>query len=160
MQNKDKGDGIEDSPLDMLLVILLEGASKEVVMPSSASTTVACTFNIAPVTRRRSPWISPEPCTIREHNQHRNSLKTRTSRASRSMAAVILEPTTETETLIWEREGNDMCLLVITQSNWLNLVKQSTLVKYSTLVKDWSKERDLTANIDIFRCLCKIGLQN
>jgi len=35
MQNKDKGDGIEDSPLDMLLVILLEGASKEVVMPSS-----------------------------------------------------------------------------------------------------------------------------
>ena len=35
MQNKDKGDGIEDSPLDMLLFILLEGASKEVVMPSS-----------------------------------------------------------------------------------------------------------------------------
>jgi len=39
MQNKDKGDGIEDSPLDMLLVILLEGASKEVVVvtPSSSS---------------------------------------------------------------------------------------------------------------------------
>jgi len=37
MQNKDKGDGIEDSPLDMLLVILLEGASKEVVTPSSGS---------------------------------------------------------------------------------------------------------------------------
>jgi len=35
MQNKDKGDGIEDSPLDMLLVILPEGASKEVVTPSS-----------------------------------------------------------------------------------------------------------------------------
>ena len=35
MQNKDKDDGIEDSPLDMLLVILLEGASKEVVTPSS-----------------------------------------------------------------------------------------------------------------------------
>jgi len=35
MQNKDKGDGIEDSLLDMLLVILLEGASKEVVTPSS-----------------------------------------------------------------------------------------------------------------------------
>jgi len=35
MQNKDKGDGIEDSPLDMLLVILLEGASKEVVTPLS-----------------------------------------------------------------------------------------------------------------------------
>jgi len=35
MQNKDKGDGIEDSPLEMLLVILLEGASKEVVTPSS-----------------------------------------------------------------------------------------------------------------------------
>jgi len=35
MQNKDKGDGIKDSPLDMLLVILLDGASKEVVMPSS-----------------------------------------------------------------------------------------------------------------------------
>jgi len=40
MQNKDKGDGIEDSALDMLLVILLEGASKEVVWlvtPSSSS---------------------------------------------------------------------------------------------------------------------------
>ena len=36
MQNKDKGDGIEDSPLYMLLVILLDGASKEVVMPSSS----------------------------------------------------------------------------------------------------------------------------
>jgi len=40
MQNKDKDDGIEDSPLDMLLVILLEGASKEVVVvtPSPIST--------------------------------------------------------------------------------------------------------------------------
>ena len=39
MQNKDKNDGIEDAPLDMLLVILLEGASKEVVVvtPSSSS---------------------------------------------------------------------------------------------------------------------------
>jgi len=35
MQNKDKDDGIEDSPLNMLLVILFEGASKEVVTPSS-----------------------------------------------------------------------------------------------------------------------------
>jgi len=35
MQNKDKGDGIEDSLLNMLLVILLEGASKEVVTSSS-----------------------------------------------------------------------------------------------------------------------------
>jgi len=32
MQNKDKDDGIEDFPLDMLLVILLEGASKVVVV--------------------------------------------------------------------------------------------------------------------------------
>jgi len=40
MKNKDKGDGIEDSPLDMLLVILLEGASMEVswlVTTSSSS---------------------------------------------------------------------------------------------------------------------------
>jgi len=37
MQNKDKGDVIEDSPLDMLLMILLEGASKEVVTPPSSS---------------------------------------------------------------------------------------------------------------------------
>jgi len=37
MQNKDKGDGIKDSPLDMLLVILLEGVTKEVVTPSSSS---------------------------------------------------------------------------------------------------------------------------
>jgi len=38
MENKDKGDGIEDTPLDMLLVTLLEGASMEVswlVTPSS-----------------------------------------------------------------------------------------------------------------------------
>jgi len=35
MQNKDKGDGIEDSPLDMLLVVLLEGAW--LVTPSSSS---------------------------------------------------------------------------------------------------------------------------
>ena len=38
MTNKDKGDGLEDSPLVMLLVILLEGASMEVswvVTPSS-----------------------------------------------------------------------------------------------------------------------------
>jgi len=35
MKNKDKGDGIEDSPLDMLQVILLEGVSKEVLTPSS-----------------------------------------------------------------------------------------------------------------------------
>jgi len=39
MRKKDKGDGIEDSPLDMLLVILLEGASKGVVTPSSKSQT-------------------------------------------------------------------------------------------------------------------------
>jgi len=37
MQNKDKDDGIEDSPLDMLLVILLERASKEVVVVMSSS---------------------------------------------------------------------------------------------------------------------------
>ena len=40
MQNKDKDYGIEGSPLDMLLVILLEGASMEVswlVTPSSSS---------------------------------------------------------------------------------------------------------------------------
>jgi len=38
MENKDKGDGIEVSSLVMLLMILLEGASMEVlwlVMPSS-----------------------------------------------------------------------------------------------------------------------------
>jgi len=40
MQNKDKGDGIEDSPLDMLLVILLEGAFMEVVTPSSQCLTI------------------------------------------------------------------------------------------------------------------------
>jgi len=40
MQNKDKGDGIEGSPLDILLVILLEGVSMEVswlVTPSSTA---------------------------------------------------------------------------------------------------------------------------
>jgi len=40
MQKKDKDDRIEDSPLDILLVILPEGASKEVVWwvtPSSSS---------------------------------------------------------------------------------------------------------------------------
>jgi len=40
MQNKDKDDGIEDASLDKILVILLEGTSKEVVVvvtPSSSS---------------------------------------------------------------------------------------------------------------------------
>ena len=40
MQKKDKGDGIEDSRLDMLLVILLEGAFMEVVTPSSQCLTI------------------------------------------------------------------------------------------------------------------------
>jgi len=34
------------------------------------------------------------------------------------MAAVILEPTAETETLIWEREGVATCQPMIAQSNW------------------------------------------
>jgi len=37
---------------------------------------------------------------------------------------------------------------------------QSTLVKYSNLVNDWSNKRGLTANIDIFGCLCKFGLHD
>jgi len=44
MQNKDKGDGIEDSPLDMLLVILLEVASKEVVTPYHLGTCIGLTL--------------------------------------------------------------------------------------------------------------------
>jgi len=49
MQNKYKGDGIEDSPLDMLLVILLDGASKEVVMPSSGTVVKKCYRRIATI---------------------------------------------------------------------------------------------------------------
>jgi len=52
-------------------------------------------------------------------------------------AVVILEPTAETETLIWEREWAATCHPIIAQSK-SKLVKQSTLVKYSNLVKDWS----------------------
>jgi len=54
MQNKDKDDEIEDSPLDMLLVILLKGASKEVVvvMPSSATNSLIVLSSIL------SSWIS------------------------------------------------------------------------------------------------------
>jgi len=66
----------------------------------------------------------------------------------------------ESETLILEREGAVTCESAIAQSNWSNLVKQSTLVKYSNMVKDWSNNRGLTANIDIFGSLYKIGLQN
>jgi len=40
MQNKDKDDGIEDSPLNMLRVILLEEASKEVVVVVTPSSEV------------------------------------------------------------------------------------------------------------------------
>jgi len=43
---------------------------------------------------------------------------------------------------------------VVNGQNWSNLVK------CSNLVKDWSNERGLTTNIDIFCCLCKFGLQN
>jgi len=68
MQNKDKGDGIEDSPLDMLLVILLEGASKEVVMPSSENV-----------------WFSrpSKPGSPRLENQRRENIGTLTSRSSK-----------------------------------------------------------------------------
>jgi len=34
------------------------------------------------------------------------------------------------------------------------------LVKPGQTVKDWSNKRGLTANIDIFGSLCKIGQQN
>jgi len=61
MQNKDKGDRIEDSSLDMLLVILLEGASKEVIMPSSVALVgndldprMGCDSRIEPVGSIRS----------------------------------------------------------------------------------------------------------
>ncbi|QCE14654.1 hypothetical protein DEO72_LG11g1657 [Vigna unguiculata] len=59
-------------------------------------------------------------------------------------------------TLIWEREGTATWHPVIAQSK-SNLVKHS---KAGQTVKDWSNERSLTINIDIFRCLCKIGLQD
>jgi len=36
----------------------------------------------------------------------------------------------------------------------------ATRIRAANLVKDWSNERGLTANIDIFGCLCKIGLQD
>jgi len=42
------------------------------------------------------------------------------------------------------------CHPVIAQSNWSNLVKQSTLVK------NWSKDRDVTANIDILDVYAKL----
>jgi len=53
-----------------------------------------------------------------------------------------------------------MCQFAIAQSNWSNLIKQSTLVKYSNMVKDWSNKKGLIANIDIFGCLYKFGLQD
>jgi len=59
-------------------------------------------------------------------------------------------------TLIWEREGAATWHPVIAQSK-SNLVKHS---KVGQTVKDWSNERSLTVNIDIFGCLCKIGLQD
>jgi len=71
----------------------------------------------------------------------------------------------EAKTLILERES----LRHVSASNCtvklVKLVKSgqlvngaAKLVKSDQKVKDWSKERDLTANIDIFGCLCKIGL--
>jgi len=57
MQNKDKGDGIEDSPLDMLLVILLEGASKEVVMPSSITGYEILTNELTNANPSRNPHL-------------------------------------------------------------------------------------------------------
>jgi len=46
----------------------------------------------------------------------------------------------------------------MSSSQWT--LKWSKLVKSGKKVKDWSKERGLTVNIDIFRCLCKIRLQD
>jgi len=73
--------------------------------------------------------------------------------------AVVIAPAAqsmkEMETLIWGSEEEVMCQSVIAQSKWSKLVKQATLVKCSNMVKDWSNERGLTTNIDIFGCLCK-----
>jgi len=46
----------------------------------------------------------------------------------------------------------------MSSSKWT--LKWSKLVKSGKKVKNWSKERGLTANIDIFGCLCKIGLED
>jgi len=76
------------------------------------------------------------------------------------MAAVILEPTAETETLVWEREGAAACQLLIAQSYWSTGQLVKAKVKSGQTVKYWLKEMGLFANIDIFGCLCKIGLQD
>jgi len=60
----------------------------------------------------------------------------------------------EEETLIWEREEG----CHVSASQWT--LEWSKLVKSGKKVKDWSNERGLFANIDIFGCLCKIGLQD
>jgi len=44
----------------------------------------------------------------------------------------------------------------VSASQWT--LKWSYLVKSGQKVKDWSKERGLIANIDIFGYLCKFGL--
>jgi len=38
--------------------------------------------------------------------------------------------------------------------------RAAKLVKSGQTVKDWSKERGLIVNIEIFGCLCKFGLQD
>jgi len=48
------------------------------------------------------------------------------------------------------------CHPLIAQSNWLTYQWSSKASQIWSKVKDWSKERGLTANIDIFGCLFKI----
>jgi len=42
----------------------------------------------------------------------------------------------------------------------VSLLLHSQLVKVGQTVNDWSNKRGLIANIDIFGCLCKFGLQD
>jgi len=69
----------------------------------------------------------------------------------------------EAETLILERDSlhhmsaSDCTVKPVKYGQLVNWAAK--LVKSGQKVKDWSKERGLSLNIDIFRYICKFGLQ-
>ena len=89
----------------------------------------------------------------RARSFHHRAFVTRKRQLQPSSHSSFVGEECESETLILVRQGAATCQFAIAQSNWSNLVKQSTLVKYSNLVKEWSNKRGLIANIDIFGCL-------
>jgi len=102
--------------------------------------------------------------TIFEQNHHSCSLRRRRRRITQYGShhtpvtrSVIHEPTVVMAEAAREEEGRNPNL---GEKRSCHVSLFQWTLKYLNLVKDWSKKRGLTANINIFGCLYKFGLQD